>query len=629
MSTGVTGDPKDSVTRPAEAEQADDPGRRRAFGMLLALAMVTPPLVAIVAMAGRTWHPADDLAIIDLRVRDAFTTHPSLTGLFSRPGWNHPGPALFWLIAPVSTIFGQAPWATRVGGAVIDLGAMVWLAWITWRAGIRTMLTAAAVVGMTYLAIGPWVLRQPWNLHIPLVALPLVLFLALRVATGSTRHLIGFAIAATIVVQTHIGFVVPVLTALVGALACVAIDARREHHLPARWRSTLAWTGSALAVLWVPPLVETIANWPGNLGKIAGYFARGAYEHVGFSQATGIMAGEFRFLPPWLGGGTRLTAFTNFAPTESRAWLLVPAALIAVGIVAAWRSGRSDDRRTMGIATALLVTGIFAISRADEPRAYTFEWRVVVAALVTAATVRAGSAWCPPRRIVPAVAGALAVAVACWGAIDLGIRVTDTGTAQLEARARALATVLPKLRAVPSDRRVLVRPWGPSLRSLFDGVINELDREGVDVRVDPELARIFGGSRRAAATDVDEIWYVTEDGSTLRELLAMPGARVVASTSPLGPSENAELDRLQALVAHQLVASGHRDEVDLLDQPLFAVFVQDIPAVDRLAAYRISVLNDKVTRHDGCRCAIVAIPGGRDPASSAAKASALPRGPRA
>src|SRR4051794_17754747 len=245
----------------APATRADAPTdrrRRRALGIALAIAMVAPPVVAVMVMAGRTWHPVDDFALVDLHVRDVFTTHMSLTGLFSRPGWNHPGPALFWLIGLVSGPLGQPAWATGVGGALIGAAAMGWLAWATWRQGLRTMLTAAAVVGMTYLGIGAWVIRQPWNLHIPLVALPLAIFLALLVATGSTRHLIGLAVVASVVVQTHIGFLLPVLTVSVAALVCVALDARRVGHLPERWRSTLAWSTAALVILWLPPIVDVI-----------------------------------------------------------------------------------------------------------------------------------------------------------------------------------------------------------------------------------------------------------------------------------------------------------------------------------------------------------------------------------
>jgi hypothetical protein len=421
---------------------------------------------------------------------------------------------------------------------------------------------------------------------------------------------IGLAIAATVVVQTHVGFALPVATAVVFAVACVAIDARRAGHLPDRWRSTAVITAAVLVVLWAPPIIDVLVNWPGNLGKIAKYFAGGNYHHVGLSEAAGIVASEFRFLPPWLGGSTHLGVFTGFATGASRAWLLIPVVVLGTGAVAAARTRRSRDRRMVALAIALFVVAILAISRADEPRAYTFEWRVVVAAFVVVAGVQAIASWLPRVRTATAIVTALAVGLAVWGAIDLGVRVTDDTTGPLEARSRAIAEMLPVVRATPPGRRVLVRPSGPTLRSLFDAVIDELDREDVDVRVDPELGRIFGGRRRGTPGAVDEVWYVTEVGSTVPTLLAQPGARLVASTSPLGRAENRELDRLQATLRAQLVRAGHPGAVAFLDQPLFALFVRDIPGVDRALAARVSVLNERVDRHDGCRCAIVAVPGG-------------------
>jgi len=49
-------------------------------------------------------------------------------------------------------------------------------------------------------------------------------------------------------------------------------------------------------------------------------------------------------LPPWLGGHDTLEYTTDVVEPASTVWLLVPAALLALGFVAAHRSGRRDDR---------------------------------------------------------------------------------------------------------------------------------------------------------------------------------------------------------------------------------------------------------------------------------------------
>jgi len=91
-------------------------------------------------------------------------------------------------------------------------------------------------------------------------------------------------------------------------------------------------------------------------------------------------------------------------------------------------------------------------------------------------------------------------------------------------------------------------------------------------------------------------------------LLAQPGARLITSTSPLTPAEDAELDRLQTKLRADFLAAGRSHLADYLDQPLFGVIVRNVPGLDRAAAIRVSQLNQRVARHGGCRCAIVAVP---------------------
>src|SRR3954451_559346 len=115
---------------------------RRGTNVVVTLLMAAPALAAIIALAGRHWWPTDDFAVIDLRVRDVFTANSSLTGLYSRPGWNHPGPIMFWAMAPLSWATGHATWATRIGGAVLQLMALVWLGVATARRSTRLLLGA-------------------------------------------------------------------------------------------------------------------------------------------------------------------------------------------------------------------------------------------------------------------------------------------------------------------------------------------------------------------------------------------------------------------------------------------------------------------------------------------------------
>src|SRR4051794_33959854 len=238
-----------------------DPRARRALGALLAAFMLVPPVVAVVTMWGRHWYPVSDLAIFDMSVRDVFSAHPPLTGLWSRPGWSHPGPLAYWIVALFSAPVGAPAWATRVGAALMEGVAIGTLAWITWRRGLRLMTAAATVTGMTYLATGPWIFRQPWNVHIPLPFFLLFLFLVVVVAEGSTRLFIAMAFVGSMIVQTHVGYTALVATGFVWAIGWTAVDTRRRGRPPDRWRSTAGWSVATLILVWLPPLID-VAVYP-------------------------------------------------------------------------------------------------------------------------------------------------------------------------------------------------------------------------------------------------------------------------------------------------------------------------------------------------------------------------------
>ncbi|MGZ6909529.1 MAG: hypothetical protein ACXVJ7_17820 [Acidimicrobiia bacterium] len=577
----------------------------------IALLMVAPAVVAIVVIVGRPWHPVDDLAIIDLHVRDVWSVHFPLTGLFSRPGWNHPGPAMFWLIGLLSGVTGGAAWATRVGGPVLAAIAFVWLAVTTARAGRGPLLAAAAVSGFTFLAFEPWVVTDPWNLHIPLPYFVVFLFLTVLAAAGSSRHLIGMSVAASLILQTHVAYGLLLALGFAYVLGWILADARRSGHLPPAWKSTLAWCAGIWLVSWIPPLVDVVIHWPGNLGKVASYFAHGAYTHVGLTEATRIFADDFRPIPPWLGATERTQPITGLAIPASLVWLAVPAALLVIGLLAARRAHNRLTTRAVAFAAVLAVGAIIAISRADGPHAYTFQWRSIVAAFLVVVCVWAAADWLRSQVHVLETLGVVgACAVLVWGVVDLGSAVRPDTPGPLEIRERDMAAMLPAMRAAHvRGRNIYVSAVGGTLPTLFGGVIDELDRLGAHVFVKDQLGRIYGDQRRVDHHPIQQTWYVTEQGSVVPSLLTEPGARLLSSTSPLTPARNRELDRLQAELTEQLLAVGQGRVRANLDQSWIGLLLRNVAGIDHDVARRIGELDRQVSRDDGCRCAIVVVPG--------------------
>src|SRR5665811_846217 len=77
------------------------------LAVVLTLACLLPVLVVIATRTGRDYLPVQDLAVMDLRVRDVWSVRIPLVGPYSK-GFNHPGPAYLWLIALPARSDGRA-----------------------------------------------------------------------------------------------------------------------------------------------------------------------------------------------------------------------------------------------------------------------------------------------------------------------------------------------------------------------------------------------------------------------------------------------------------------------------------------------------------------------------------------
>jgi hypothetical protein len=267
----------------------------------------------------------------------------------------------------------------------------------------------------------------------------------------------------------------------------------------------------------------------------------------------------------------------------------------------------------VGLATVMFVVGIVAIANADEARFYTFQWRAVIAAFVVVTCVWAVASAAGPHvpRAARSVALVLVVVVIVWGTVGLGEKVrTVADYTGLERSGPALGEVMGQLRraGLATRREILVLPVGTDRNSLLDGVVNELDRAGVDARVSRTKGRVYGDQRTAGRAQADEIWSVTSQGAYIPELLRQPGARLLARTTPLSPAKEAEAVRLQDQLLDELERAGRSEMRSWLDSSLVAALLQPVPGIDRRAAVRLAFLNDRVEQLGGCRCAVVAMP---------------------
>jgi hypothetical protein len=215
---------------------------------------------------------------------------------------------------------------------------------------------------------------------------------------------------------------------------------------------------------------------------------------------------------------------------------------------------------------------------------------------------------------VPRAGAVLLVVPVVWASVALTVDVAThrRNYDRFEPVAREL---LGQLRAEGQPAGpVLVRFAGSPLGGLQGGIIDELDRNGAEVRVDPSGPHQFGYSRTARPEDVESVWYVAETGEVLDGLASQPGATVVAETHPLSPQDQAEYDAIQDRIRAALVTSGRDDLLPQLSSPYLAFVVEGIPGITKADLDRRSTLFDQQQRAV-CHCGIVAFPPDQLPTS--------------
>jgi len=122
-------------------------------------------------------------------------------GAYSQYGWFHPGPLLFYLLAPFYTVGGRTVYGLDLGAFVINVLSLVIIASIVGRRRSLSPVTAVSLLAglSAYLARLPDLLTSAWNPHISVW--PFAALIACTAAlpyAGSTSALV-FA-AGTVIV---------------------------------------------------------------------------------------------------------------------------------------------------------------------------------------------------------------------------------------------------------------------------------------------------------------------------------------------------------------------------------------------------------------------------------------------
>lgn len=469
--------------------------------------------VAVVAACAACWLmvttpqavPFGDVAVIEMMTK-AVTSVPVFVGPYSQYGWNHPGPMPFYLMAPLYALSGYKTVGMALSAAAINIAML----FAIWRMLARHLSQAAALAVVAPAAVFVWragdLVASPWNAH--MIVLPLVAAIT-ACALASLRDGAALAVGAaamSLATQASVS-VVPCAAACV--LAALALGSIANPHALSRasWSKALLAASTLVAFLWWPPAMEQIRGQPGNLSKIAHFFASVSGEGPRLPVATAIWAdavtAPFR-------SGLELPWGERYVP-RGTGLVILGAVLLVFATAAVSALHRQTEQRGLARVSAFAVlsalTALWSTTRiVGEVGGYQVFWMAGVGTLLLGCVVAAGVVRLVrndlSRRLTCIALGVVAtVAVADATVAALGRSrqyALDQVRHNVARRAVAIQTAQ-YLRAVGAKRaRFNLRPatWLQGA-----GVILHAYREGVDVRMEDAWIPVFGRAFRSDGSE--------------------------------------------------------------------------------------------------------------------------------
>ena len=289
-----------------------------------------------------------------------------LLGPYSRFGWFHPGPLLYYALWLPYRLTGSTAVSIAIGALLVNGLSVAGIAVLAWRRGGTTLLlTTLALLAVLERGLGPQFARDVWNPYITVLPFVCFVFLVWSVSTGDLWALPVAIAVATFLVQTHVGYALMTAAVLAVGIAMLGItEWRRRPPTPERrrtwWRSG-AVSAAVLVVLWAPVVVQQLFRTPGNLSTLARFFGDHGREQS-YGDAFHVVAAQLSALPEWIRGATKPNLYSGAVELSGR--IPVPVALLAllVAVVLAWKADRGAWRLNVVVLVAI-GAGFLAVTR--------------------------------------------------------------------------------------------------------------------------------------------------------------------------------------------------------------------------------------------------------------------------
>jgi hypothetical protein len=519
------------------------------------VAALAPASVLVTRAARGSWLATDDYSLIELQTRAVGTRNTPLVGPYSRFGWNHPGPALFFALAAPYRIAAAQSRGLLVGGALIAGAALVTVV-VASLGRDRPLLVGCfgiLVAAVLLRALGAAFLWDFWNPNVIVLPFLALVLLCWRIGAGEPRAL-PFAVGvASFVTQTHVALAGEAAVLLLVAFGWLAATTRGPEARAAVRRS-LAWAAGVLAIMWALPIYQQFRPRGGNLGDLWRFWTTSHPGTVGFAQATHLLAHQLSIPAPWITGREPVLVFSGGVDPRG---LPFPYALVVLAVAAlvAWR--RRDRAAMVACAVALTVTAVAWISIAKivgVPFPYLIRWAWVVGATCWIAS---GIALLPALAARLGVRGERALSVALGAGAAALLVVVSAGAwsanAPNDKQTRAARSLVeqatPSLRKLPQPILFVPAEGGYHVAAIVGGVITGAVEHGIDARY-TAADRYRAGPERVVDPKVAAATALVAVGADVATYAANPAYRMLATYDTLTPSERAEDTRLNRDLAH-------------------------------------------------------------------------------
>jgi len=564
---------------------------------------LAPVLVLIFQRTGHNYLPAADEALIDLRVRDvfSFSANTPFLGPFSRFGWNHPGALLYYLLAIINWPLGNPAWGLFLGVALLEGFALTWIARLAWVfGGLKTLIPWVAIASLSCLAVGPNILEVIWGPNVSLPFFVLFLLQCWVILCGDSRRLLGLVFVGTFLIQTHVGYAIPVIVLSAASVTWLYVGIKKNriaHHARSTWRTPLI----LFAILWFPPLIlDPLLHSRLNFVRIVSSSNGGA--PLGLHGALGYMAAQFHWVPPWLGGPDLTNPFLGTVYPQPLIWLLIPIALLAIS---GWAASTKKNQKFTALIIMLCVVFVVSILTLSQVTGfalpYLFYWRIVVGASLVILPLWALTQMVRQKYfhwMRSGFLGVLSLSILIASSVQSN-RILDANGPMTPASPAAEALISEVTSHGYPKGPILLRYAGTTVLGSWVALFDDFTLHGVPIKVDPILGYQFGEDRTATLSQVSSVWYVTDQSQYYSILSNQPSATVLALSQALSSEKFDQLVTLERTLASSLRAQGRTNLIPSLSSELVQVEIPPQGDVTKEQLSTLSSLNKEVDQHGG------------------------------